>query len=66
MDQNCHICGEPLDSESLLFCTCRYCGRPFHMALTEGSAIRDCGQVVIGEETMAMQFTCNLCLQEIA
>lgn len=56
----CHVCGELTSEHSNALCNS--CGSPFHLALRNDIPAKDCGQVWINEELLALQFACNRCL----
>jgi hypothetical protein len=55
----CHVCGETLAGELTY---CNNCDRPFHLRQREGSEERDCGEVWINEQYMALEYACDVCL----
>ena len=56
----CRVCAEPTSR----YCnaTCYTCGSTFHLALREDVPARDCGQVWLNDDVMALEFACNICL----
>jgi hypothetical protein len=60
MNEPCAVCGEPTSE----FChaACGRCLQEFHLALRQDIPAKDCGQVWIDEESMALEFACNTCL----
>jgi hypothetical protein len=55
----CHVCGELLVIELTY---CNNCDRPFHLRRREGSEERDCGEVWINEQYLALEYACHVCL----
>ncbi len=55
----CHVCGEALDGDLNY---CNRCERPFHLRRQEGSEERDCGEVWINEQYLALEYACDDCL----
>jgi hypothetical protein len=41
---------------------CLQCGQPYHLNQRQDLDGRDCGQVWINEEHLALEFACNTCL----
>src|SRR5690242_9103581 len=56
----CSICAEPTGRHCQAICN--GCGSLFHLALREDIPCKDCGQVWLNEEYMALEFVCNTCL----
>jgi predicted amidophosphoribosyltransferase len=57
----CIVCGDPItDSNSAL---CNTCGNPFHLRLRNDTEGRDCGEVWINEQFLALEFACFTCLR---
>jgi hypothetical protein len=56
----CIVCGE-FGTESTLS-TCHVCGQEFHLNERNDQEGRDCGQVWIDEQYMALRFACQRCL----
>lgn len=42
---------------------CAQCGNPYHLNQRQDLEGKDCGDVWISEEHMALEFACNTCLQ---
>jgi hypothetical protein len=57
---SCSVCGEQLSPEEEAFCG--ECGKPYHLNQRQDRPGKDCGQVWINEEHMALEFACNSCL----
>jgi hypothetical protein len=55
----CHVCGKPLLGDLTY---CNNCDRPFHLRQREGSEERDCGEVWINEQYLALEYACAVCL----
>jgi hypothetical protein len=60
MVETCSVCGEPTGEHS--YASCSRCARPYHLALRQDIPAKDCGQVWISEESLALDFACNTCL----
>ncbi|MDE2967461.1 MAG: hypothetical protein OXS30_08270 [Chloroflexota bacterium] len=58
----CSVCGEPATPDARS--DCYRCGEYFHLRLTTTATGRDCGDVWIDDEVMALQFACRTCLDE--
>jgi hypothetical protein len=57
----CTVCHDPLtDSNSAV---CNSCGNPFHLRLRNDAEGRDCGEVWINEQFLALEFACFTCLR---
>jgi hypothetical protein len=57
----CRVCGDPTSEHS--HAVCYRCRRPYHLALRQDIPAKDCGQVWLDEELLALQFACNVCLE---
>jgi predicted amidophosphoribosyltransferase len=57
----CRVCGEPVDETNSAICN--GCGLRFHLALRQDQVGKDCGNVWVNEEFMALEFGCFLCLR---
>ena len=55
----CHVCGKPLLGDLTY---CNNCDRPFHFRQREACADRDCGEVWINEQYLALEYACDTCL----
>ena len=60
--ENCEVCSEPMDAQDNAMCAS--CRRIFHLTWDTRRAIKDCGRFGIDEESLAMYFTCNICLAQ--
>lgn len=56
----CAVCGEPV--EAAASAECNWCDRRYHLNQRNDVEGRDCGQVWIDEQYMALQFACDKCL----
>ena len=56
----CHVCGDPFTDENSALCNT--CGNPFHLRLRNDAEGRDCGDVWINEQFLALEFACFTCL----
>lgn len=57
---DCVVCAEPTGQ----YCRaeCYACGSPFHLALRQDMPCKDCGDVWLDEDHLALEFACNRCL----
>ena len=60
-EPSCAVCARPLRPDAQA--DCYSCGQYFHLGLTADSDVEDCGQVWLDDEVLALQFTCNSCLE---
>jgi len=58
----CRVCGEMADDSNSA--DCHFCQQRYHLRLREDSDDRDCGQVWINPEHLALEFGCAICLGE--
>lgn len=56
----CHICTEPTDAANSA--VCNTCGERFHLRLRNDAEGKDCGEVWINEQFLALEFACLSCL----
>ncbi len=63
MNEACRVCGEPTSEHSKA--VCHHCGQPYHLALRQDIPAKDCGEVWISEEFLALEFACNVCVVAI-
>ena len=56
----CHVCSEAVDTTNSA--TCNTCGNPFHLRLRNDAEGKDCGEVWINEQFLALEFACLICL----
>lgn len=61
MDEPCRVCGDLTTAHSNA--VCMGCAQPFHLALRQDIPAKDCGQVWIDDEMMALRFACDICLR---
>ena len=61
---NCEVCGEEMDPRHNAHCA--FCGRIFHLTWDTRIEIKDCGKFDVDDQTLALYFTCNLCLAKRA
>lgn len=57
---SCSVCGEELEAH--LEAWCNACGLPYHLNQRTDLPGKDCGQVWINEEFLALEFACETCL----
>jgi len=58
----CVVCGRA--SEAGPLSACHICGEPFHLKERNDTDDKDCGQVWIDEQYLALRFACDRCLAE--
>ncbi len=58
----CAVCGEPVDER--MSAACNWCDQRYHLNQRNDIEAKDCGQVWIDEQYMALQFACNNCLAD--
>jgi len=56
----CSVCKEAVERHTEA--TCNTCGEVYHLNQRTDLPGKDCGQVWISEEHLALEFTCNTCL----
>jgi hypothetical protein len=56
----CAVCGEAVEARASA--DCNWCNRRFHLNQRNDVEAKDCGQVWIDEQYMALQFACNTCI----
>ncbi|HXK34576.1 MAG TPA: hypothetical protein VNM91_11260, partial [Dehalococcoidia bacterium] len=56
----CVVCGERADAK--MSADCNWCDGRYHLNQRNDVVAKDCGQVWIDEQYMALQFACNNCL----
>jgi hypothetical protein len=56
----CAVCGEP--AALAMTAECNWCDRRYHLNQRNDVEGKDCGQVWIDEQHLALQFACNDCL----
>lgn len=56
----CGVCGERADV--LMTAECNWCDQRFHLNQRNDVQAKDCGDVWIDEQYMALQFACARCL----
>lgn len=64
MDQDCCICGEPLDGENVA--RCHSCGGYFHMGWSVDAQMKNCGHYWLNEISCGLAFACDLCQQGLS
>ncbi len=57
----CSVCGELMDAS--MRAECNWCDAAFHLNQRNDTDAKDCGEVWIDEQYLALQFACNNCLQ---
>lgn len=58
---HCHVCGEVLEQHTAA--SCNICGNAFHLNQRQDMEGKDCGEVWINEEHLALEFGCFSCLR---
>jgi len=56
----CVVCGEQSDAKTSA--ECNWCDGRYHLNQRNDVEAKDCGQVWIDEQYLALQFACNNCL----
>ncbi len=56
----CNVCGESADAARTA--ECNWCDNRFHLNQRNDVESKDCGQVWVDEQYLALQFACNTCL----
>ncbi len=59
---SCHICQGELSGNDTA--SCHLCYRDFHLAMTIQSTVVDCGQIFMDNDSLALAFVCNACVDE--
>lgn len=57
---SCWVCGEHVEPHTEAFCG--QCGRAYHLNQRTDMPGKDCGQVWINEDHLALEFACDRCL----
>jgi hypothetical protein len=57
----CVVCGDAVSDA--MSAECNWCERRFHLNQRNDVEAKDCGQVWIDEQYMALQFACENCLR---
>ncbi|PZC44889.1 MAG: hypothetical protein DK306_001664 [Chloroflexi bacterium] len=57
---DCTVCGEAVESGASAFCSA--CGQAYHLVLTQDGEGKNCGEVWLNEEYLALDFGCGRCL----
>ena len=60
--ETCSVCREPAADPSMR-AQCNWCDAVFHLNQRNDTDARDCGDVWIDEQYLALQFACNNCLR---
>ena len=60
MIKTCHVCRDPLSDDNSA--VCNTCGNTFHLRQRNDTEGRDCGDVWINEQFLALEFACFTCL----
>jgi len=61
-DGPCTVCGEQTEAGAAAICN--GCGKTYHLVLTQNTEGKDCGEVWLNEEFLALEFGCARCLAE--
>ncbi len=56
----CGVCSEPV--EARMSVECNWCDSRYHLNPRNDIEAKDCGEVWIDEQYLALQFACNACL----
>ena len=57
---SCVVCGEEMDEQTSS--VCHSCGNRFHLNQRNDTEGKDCGNVWINEQFLALEFACQRCL----
>jgi hypothetical protein len=57
----CSVCGEPVDDRTSA--VCNWCGERFHLNPRNDVPGKDCGEVWVNEQYLALEFACRDCLR---
>ena len=57
---NCSVCREP--AQAAMTAECNWCNARYHLNQRNDVEGKDCGQVWVDEQYLALQFACNTCL----
>ena len=60
----CPVCSEPTTENSSAICS--QCGASYHLILDMKVGGKDCGNVMLDDDSCAMQFLCAICITESA
>jgi len=60
----CAVCGEEVDAR--MSAECNWCDRRYHLNQRNDVEAKDCGEVWIDEQYLALQFACQDCLSGAA
>jgi len=60
-DYTCVVCGEGVSAG--MSADCNWCAGRYHLNQRNDVEAKDCGQVWIDEQYMALQFACENCLR---
>lgn len=56
----CNVCNEP--AVAAMTAECNWCNARYHLNQRNDVEGKDCGQVWVDEQYLALQFACNTCL----
>jgi hypothetical protein len=56
----CSVCSELLETHTEAYCM--ECGLPYHLNQRTDLAGKDCGEVWVNEDHLALEYACNACL----
>jgi hypothetical protein len=59
-DARCIVCEEPVDERTSSVCSS--CGERFHLNQRNDQDGKDCGEVWINDQYLALEFACRRCL----
>lgn len=63
-DETCVVCTEAADDSNSSYCV--FCNQRYHLNQRNDRPGKDCGDVWINDETMALEFACQGCLERIS
>jgi hypothetical protein len=60
LTHTCAVCGQ--QAEAAMTAECNWCNCRYHLNQRNDVDAKDCGQVWVDEQYLALQFACNACL----
>ncbi len=60
MTDTCPVCRETIEGPNSAVCD--GCGQPYHLRVDTNTPGKDCGDVWIDGQTLALRFACAVCL----
>jgi hypothetical protein len=59
-NERCVVCDDPVDEKTSSVCS--LCGQRFHLNQRNDQPGKDCGEVWINDQYLALEFACRRCL----